>query len=45
MPLLVYVDDIIITSPNVHAIDSSKEFLHAQFKLKGSRAFEIFSGD
>lgn len=32
--LLVYVDDIIITSPNITVIDSIKVFLHSQFKLK-----------
>ena len=32
--LLVYMDDIIITSPNTQVIQSLKTFLHTQFKLK-----------
>lgn len=42
--LLVYVDNIVITSPNVQAIDSLKEFLHSQFKLKDLGILKYFLG-
>ena len=40
--LLVYVDDIIIISPNVATITSLKEFLHNQFKLKDLGRLKYF---
>lgn len=42
--LLVYVDNIVITSPNVQAIDSLKEFLRSQFKLKDLGILKYFLG-
>ena len=42
--LLVYVDDIIITSPSQHQIASLKNFLHGQFKLKGLGSLMYFLG-
>jgi len=41
---LVYVDDIIITCPNVAVIDSLKGFLHTQFKLKNLGHLRYFLG-
>lgn len=35
LALLVYVDDIVITGPPLTIINSLKEFLYTQFKLKG----------
>ena len=32
--LLVYVDDILIASNDVHAVEELKEFLDQEFKLK-----------
>ena len=34
MALLVNVDDIIISSPSSHIVNSLKPFLHSKFKLK-----------
>ncbi|KAL0462665.1 UNVERIFIED_CONTAM: Retrovirus-related Pol polyprotein from transposon RE1 [Sesamum latifolium] len=34
MALLVYVDDILLTTPTVHLIQSLKEFLHSLFTIK-----------
>ena len=42
--LLVYVDDIIITRHSQHVIDSLKQFLHRQFKLKDLRPLKYFLG-
>ena len=42
--LLVYVDDIIITTPSHQAIDSMKSFLHSQFKLKDLGTLKYFLG-
>ena len=42
--LLVYVDDIIITSPNAEVIKSIKVFLHSQFKLKDLGPLKCFIG-
>ncbi|KAL5773198.1 hypothetical protein ACOSQ2_013122 [Xanthoceras sorbifolium] len=42
--LLVYVDDIIITSPNLHCISELKTFLHSQFKLKDLGSLKYFVG-
>jgi len=39
-----YVDDIIITGPNVAIISSLKEFLHNQFKLKDLGRLKYFLG-
>ena len=42
MALLVYVDDIIITGPNISTISFLKEFLHNQFKLKDLGQLKYF---
>ena len=42
--LLVYVDDIIITSPSQHHIHSLKTFLHNQFKMKDLGSLKYFLG-
>ena len=42
--LLVYVDDIIITCPSVEHIDSLKELLYNQFKLKDLGSLKYFLG-
>ena len=42
--LLVYVDGIIITSPNARVVDSVKGFLHSQFKLKDLGPLKYFIG-
>ncbi|KAL5831849.1 hypothetical protein ACOSQ4_017203 [Xanthoceras sorbifolium] len=42
--LLMYVDDIIITSPNLHCISELKTFLHTQFKLKDLGSLKYFLG-
>lgn len=42
--LLVYVDDILITSPDIQAIDELKIFLHSQFKLKDLGCLKYFLG-
>ena len=44
MALLVYVNDIIITGPSIHAINSLKTFLHSQFKLKDLGGMKYFLG-
>lgn len=42
--LLVYVDDIVITSPSIDAIQSLKEFLHGHLKLKDLGDLKYFLG-
>lgn len=42
--LLVYVDDIVITGPNIDVFNSLKAFLHSQFKLKDLRVLKYFLG-
>ena len=42
--LLVYVDDIIITSSNLSAVHELKVFLHTQFKLKDLGSLKYFLG-
>ena len=42
--LLVYVDDIVITSPSIAEIDELKLFLHSQFKLKDFGVLKYFLG-
>ena len=42
--LLVYVDDIAITSPSLDLIVELKVFLHSQFKLKELRSLKYFLG-
>ncbi|XP_024029725.1 uncharacterized protein LOC112094033 [Morus notabilis] len=44
LALLVYVDDIIITGPSKSNIDSLKQFLHSQFKLKDLGSLRYFLG-
>ena len=44
MALLVYVDDIIITGPSQQHINSLKQFLHSQFKLKDLGPLKYFLG-
>ena len=44
MALLVYVDDIIITGPSLHVINSLKAFLHSHFKLKDLGGMKYFLG-
>ena len=40
--LLVYVDDIIITGPTLSVLNSLKQFLHSQFKLKDLVSLKFF---
>uniref|UniRef100_A0A2N9EMF3 Reverse transcriptase Ty1/copia-type domain-containing protein n=1 Tax=Fagus sylvatica TaxID=28930 RepID=A0A2N9EMF3_FAGSY len=40
--LLVYVDDILIASNDMPSVNTLKDSLHAEFKLKGFRKSEIF---
>ena len=42
--LLVYVDDIIITGPSSTILESLKQFLHSQFKLKDIGSLKFFLG-
>ena len=42
--LIVYVDGIIITGPSQSIIDSLKQFLHSQFKLKDLGTLNYFLG-
>lgn len=42
--LLIYVDDIIIASPNTQAIHALKQFLNSRFKLKDLGSLEHFLG-
>ena len=42
--LLVYVDDIIITGPSQHVLDSLKMFLRSQLKLKDLGSLKYFLG-
>lgn len=42
--LLVYVDDIVISSDNMKAIDTLKGFLDASFKIKDLGEISYFSG-
>ena len=42
--LLVYVDDIVITSPSLVHINVLKEFLHSKFKLKDLGCLKYFLG-
>ena len=42
--LLVYVDDIIIAGPSSQIINSLKNFLHSQFKLKDLGCLKYFLG-
>lgn len=44
MALLIYVDDIVITGPSITAINTLKEFLHTQFKLKDLGNLKYFLG-
>ena len=44
MALLVYVDDIIISSPSLQAVDSLKSFIHSKFKLKDLGDLNYFLG-
>ena len=44
MALLVYVDDIVITGPSIAIINSLKEFIHTQFKLKDLDSLKYFLG-
>lgn len=44
MALLVYVDDIIVTSNDVASIDSLQHFLNAQFKIKSLGDLRYFLG-
>ena len=42
--LLMYVDDIILTGPNITTINSLKGFLHSRFKLKDLSSLRYFLG-
>ncbi|XP_024024810.1 uncharacterized protein LOC112092560 [Morus notabilis] len=42
--LLVYVDDIVITSPSLDTVQQLKSFLHTQFKLKDLGSLKYFLG-
>ena len=42
--LLVYVDDIVITSPSVEDIAQLKQLLYSQFKLKDLGSLKYFLG-
>ena len=42
--LLVYVDDIIITGPSILVLNSLKQFLYSQFKLKDLGSLKFFLG-
>lgn len=42
--LLVYIDDIVISSLDLQVIDDLKSFLHSQFKLKDLNKLKYFLG-
>ena len=44
MALLIYVDDIIISYPSLHIVNSLKTFLHNKFKLKDLGDLKYFLG-
>lgn len=42
--LLVYVDDVLITSPDQSLIDAVRDYLHAQFTVKDLGPAKLFLG-